>query len=132
MRADELFEHSQGVLNLEEIEGVHDMRVATRRLRAAMEIFEPCFPRKRYRKALKGVKRLADALGARRDPDVEIEMVKGLLEEVADEDREALTGLLAGLQEEQRAANDELASFLSGRRLEKLQRRLDKLARSAA
>jgi CHAD domain-containing protein len=132
VRADELFEHSQGVLDLEETERVHDMRVATRRLRAAMEIFEPCFPRKRYRKALKGVKRLADALGARRDPDVEIAMVEGLLEEVRDEDRETLTGVLAGLRKEQRAANDELASFLSNRRLEKLHRRLGKLVRSAS
>ena len=132
MRADELFEHSQDVLDLEETERVHDMRVATRRLRAAMEIFEPCFPRKRYRKALKGVKRLADALGARRDPDVEIAMVESLLEEVRDEDRETLTGVLAGLREEQRAANDELASFLSDRRLEKLHRRLDKLVGSAS
>ena len=48
------------------------MRVATRRLRAALEVFEPCFPRKRHRKALKKVKALADALGERRDADVEI------------------------------------------------------------
>ena len=47
VRAEEVFEQSRGVLDLGEIERVHDMRVATRRLRAAMEIFEPCFPRKR-------------------------------------------------------------------------------------
>ena len=51
-RADELFEHSRGVLDTGDIERVHDMRVATRRLRAAMEIFEACFPPKRWRKAL--------------------------------------------------------------------------------
>ena len=54
------------------------MRVATRRLRAALEIFEPCFPRKRHRKALKKVKALADALGERRDADVEIALLEGL------------------------------------------------------
>jgi len=31
--------------------------------RAAMEVFEPCFPRKRFRAALKQVKEIADALG---------------------------------------------------------------------
>ena len=56
-----------------DIEGVHDMRVATRRLRAAMEIFAPCFPKKRHRGALREVKGLADLLGTRRDPDVMIE-----------------------------------------------------------
>ena len=34
-----------GVLDVGDIERVHDMRVATRRLRAALEIFGPCFPR---------------------------------------------------------------------------------------
>ena len=76
VRADEVFEHSGGVLDIDDIERVHDMRVATRRLRAALEIFEPCFPRKRYRQALKRVKALADALGERRDRDVAIEFLE--------------------------------------------------------
>ena len=66
------------MLDLDDIERVHDMRVATRRLRAALEVFEPCFPRKRYREALKRVKALADALGERRDRDVAIEFLAGL------------------------------------------------------
>ena len=49
------------MLDIDDPERVHDMRVATRRLRAAMEVFEPCFPRKRFRKALREVKALADA-----------------------------------------------------------------------
>ena len=65
VRSAEVFEHSAEVLDIDEIERVHDMRVATRRLRAALEVFEPCFPAKRHRKALKRVKALADALGAR-------------------------------------------------------------------
>ena len=69
-----------GVLDIGDVERVHDMRVATRRLRAAMEVFEPCFPRKRFRKALKEVKALADALGERRDRDVEIEFLERFAE----------------------------------------------------
>ena len=46
MRADELFGHSEGVLDTSDIERVHDMRVASRRLRAVLEIFEPCFSRR--------------------------------------------------------------------------------------
>src|SRR5258707_9429888 len=66
MRTDEVFAFAQGVLDTGDIERVHDMRVATRRLRAALEIFEPCFPPKAYGQALGEVKRLADALGERR------------------------------------------------------------------
>ena len=62
-RAAEVWEHEHGVLDTGKIEGVHDMRVATRRLRAVMEIFAPCFPKKRHREALREVKGLADVLG---------------------------------------------------------------------
>ena len=73
VRADELFEHSENVLDTSDIERVHDMRVASRRLRAVLEIFEPCFPQGDFKTVLRDVKALADALGERRDPDVHIE-----------------------------------------------------------
>ena len=40
--------HADGVLDTSDIERVHDMRVATRRLRAVLEVYAPCFPRKRH------------------------------------------------------------------------------------
>jgi len=131
VRAEEVFVQSQSVLDLGDVERVHDMRVATRRLRAALEIFEPCFPGKRRRKALKRVKSLADALGVRRDLDVEIELLEGIAAEAAEADREPLARLLASLRAEQRQANDELAAFVTQKRLKKLHRRLEMLVRSA-
>ena len=131
VRAGEVFEHSRGVLDLDDIERVHDMRVATRRLRAALEVFEACFPRKRLRKALKDVKALADALGERRDRDVAIEFLQGFAVEAAGEDREALAALVEGLRGEQRQANDGLAPFVAAKRLKKLRRRLVKLVGEA-
>jgi CHAD domain-containing protein len=132
VRAEEVFEHSGGVLDLDDVERVHDMRVATRRLRAALEVFEACFPPKRHRKALRKVKALADALGERRDRDVEIELLEGLAGEVAEEDREALAALIAELRAGQRLANDALAPFVARKRLEKLRKRLDKLVEAVA
>src|SRR3954465_7312703 len=70
VRAEELFDHAEGVLDTTDIERVHDMRVASRRLRAVLEIYAPCFPEDLFKPLLKEVKGLADALGARRDPDV--------------------------------------------------------------
>jgi CHAD domain-containing protein len=131
VRSKEVFKHSHGVLDLEDVERVHDMRVATRRLRAALEIFEDCFPRKRHRKALKRVKKLADALGERRDLDVEIELLQELSGEAADEDREALAALIEELRLRQRLANEDLAPFVARKRLKKLRRRLAKLAKEA-
>jgi CHAD domain-containing protein len=131
VRSGEVFEHAGGVLDLADIEPLHDMRVATRRLRAALEVFRPCFPRKRYKRALRGVKALADALGERRDRDVSIDFLARFLEEAPAEDRGRLETLLAGLREEQRQANEELAPFLADERLDELRERLGELVGAA-
>jgi CHAD domain-containing protein len=127
VRAAEVFEHSDGVLDVDRIERLHDMRVATRRLRAALEVFEACFPRQRFRKALKRVKVLADALGARRDRDVAIELLAGFAEAAPEAERRLLAARLEDLREEQRQANEELAPHLAPERLAKLRRRLERL-----
>jgi CHAD domain-containing protein len=131
VRSKEVFAHSEGVLDLGNVERVHDMRVATRRLRAALEVFEPCFPRKRRRKALKKVKALADALGERRDADVEIVLLEGLVEEAAEADRGALRDLIEEMRVRQAEANEELAPYVAPKRLKKLRRRLKKLGKKA-
>lgn len=131
VRAAEVFEHSDGVLDTEDVERVHDMRVATRRLRAALEVFAPCFPAKRHRRALKRVKALADALGERRDRDVAIEFLEGFVGEAPEVDRPAVDALIKRLREEQRKANDALVPYVRPKRLEKLHRRLRKLVKAA-
>ena len=132
VRAVEVLEYARGVLDAGDPERVHDMRVATRRLRAAMEVFAPCFPRKRFRRALRQVKALADALGARRDCDVEIEFLERFAAEADPGDREAAAALVARLRGEQARANEALAPFVAEERLAELRRRLAKLVERAA
>ena len=127
----EVFEHSDGVLDTAEVEALHDMRVATRRLRAALEVFEACFPRKRHRKALKRVKALADALGERRDRDVSIEFLEGYAAEAPEDERAALEALIERLREEQAEANEALIPYVKPKRLKKLRRRLLELVKAA-
>ncbi len=129
VRAEEVFERATGLLDTNDVEQVHDMRVATRRLRAALEVLAPAFPRKRHRKALKRVKELADALGERRDLDVEIALLEGLAPEVAETDKAALEALVGELRERQAAANEALAAYVRSKRLKKLRRRLRRLVR---
>lgn len=131
VRSTEVFAHSEGVLDSGDVERVHDMRVATRRLRAALEIFAPCFPRKRHRKALKKVKALADALGERRDADVAIALLERLVGDATEADRIALHELIEDRRARQREANEELAPYVTQKRLRKLRRRLKKLAKAA-
>jgi CHAD domain-containing protein len=112
VRAEEVFEHREGVLDVSDIERVHDMRVATRRLRAAMEIFAECFPRKAHRVLLKEVKGLADALGERRDRDVAIAALRRAASELTATERPGLKHLEGELTAEQTAANESLARVL--------------------
>jgi CHAD domain-containing protein len=112
VRAEEVFEHSEGVLDTGDIERVHDMRVATRRLRAAMEIFAPAFPKKEHKRVLREVKALADALGERRDPDVHIAELERIAGVLTREDARGIRSLGDELRAKQAAGNDALAAKL--------------------
>jgi CHAD domain-containing protein len=129
-RTQTVFAHRRkAVLDLGDIEGVHAMRVATRRLRAALEVFEPCLQRKRGARALADVKALAGALGERRDRDVGLDLLTGLLGACAPAERRAVELLIEDLRREQRRANRELGKALDHARRTRLRRRLARLAR---
>ncbi len=131
VRADELWQHSANVLDTSDIERVHAMRVATRRLRAAMEVFAECFPRKQHRSALREVKALADALGERRDPDVAIAELGRVAETMSPADGPGLNSLMAEFRGEQELGNETLAGALESVRESGLEERLAQLALAA-
>ena len=131
VRAAEVFTFADAALDLSDIEGVHDMRVATRRLRAALEVFAPCFPRKAHVGVLKEVKALADRLGERRDPDVAIEELEAMAKEFAPADRPGVAGLVDELRAEQAVANDTVARALAEVQENGLAERLEDLAEAA-
>lgn len=131
VRADELFAERDDVLDVADIEGVHAMRVATRRLRAVLEIFAPCFPKAEYRDVLRDVKALADALGERRDPDVHIEAMEAFAAAADPLHRPGVQTLITHLRARQSDANLRLGAALSGVRENDLHGRLLALAGSA-
>lgn len=67
-----------------DIEAVHRMRVASRRMRAILDVFQDCLPAKRRTLWISEVRNLTRALGAARDADVQIESVNGILGELDD------------------------------------------------
>ena len=125
-------EHEPGARLGEDPEEIHDMRVATRRLRATLEIFEPCFPAKAYGQALTEVKRLADALGERRDRDVAIAALHNFNDQMAAPDRRGVASLIEQLRGEQQRANEDLAPLVSEDNLKALRESMDELVRGAA
>jgi CHAD domain-containing protein len=79
---DEFMLHVPGVRAGVDIEPVHQMRVATRRLRNSLDLFEDVLPVNRSRKWNKGIKRVTRALGKARDTDVQAEFIAAFLHNV--------------------------------------------------
>jgi CHAD domain-containing protein len=128
-RSRELFACSDRVLDTEDIERVHDMRVASRRLRAALEVFAPCFERDEHSDLLREVKGLARALGMRRDPDVQIDALAKLREELPPENHPGIDLLIARARDQQTAGNMALREALEAALSHDLRGRLEELAR---
>lgn len=113
VRSAEVFEFEQGVLDTADIERVHDMRVATRRLRAALEAFRQCFSSPDFKPALREVKDLADALGARRDPDVALAAIETIAQRLPDAARPGVGAFEDELRTDQVAGNARLKEALT-------------------
>lgn len=101
-------------LDPEQVEGIHAMRVATRRLRSAFRdvwLFLDSHPSKR---AARDIKALADALGEVRDEDVAIGEYERLGSE-CDDPRisEGISALIVAHQERREAAFSDLQKELS-------------------
>src|SRR4051812_29200208 len=128
VRAAEVFEFAGAALDTNDIEGVHDMRVATRRLRAALEVYRDCFPKPEFKRELRDVKSLASALGARRDPDVAIATVKEIAAHLPASAAPGVDAFLGELRADQEAGNTTLEAALAEAQSSGLQPRLLELA----
>jgi len=113
VRGPELLEFTAGTLDGSDIEQLHSMRVASRRLRAALEVYADCFPRKRHRQLLRLVKETADALSEARDLDVQIDYLTGYREHVPAGDRAGVDSLVALLRARRAEADAHLAPALA-------------------
>ena len=62
-----------------DIEHVHRMRVATRRLRSSMPMFRSCIPKSKYKLWLKEIQNITKSLGSVRDFDVKIDCISKII-----------------------------------------------------
>ncbi len=90
---DALAREIRGIRKNEDIEPVHRARVASRRMRAALRMFEDCFSSKPFDKWRRRVRNLTKGLGAARDLDVQIEFVETFLEGLESKDRRHRPGI---------------------------------------
>ena len=74
----------EGVMTGEDIEYVHRMRVASRRLRSSLAIFKDSFPKNDFKQFAKDIRGVTRALGQARDLDVQIETLENSLPDYKD------------------------------------------------
>src|SRR5579875_468919 len=96
----ELLDNLPGTRAGDDIEALHDMRVASRRLRAALSVFVDVFPAKQFGPLEKQVAKVTDALGAVRDADVLIEFMQAEREKAPESGRVGLDAFIDHLQKD--------------------------------
>ena len=111
--------HEAGARTGGDIEDVHRMRVATRRLRSAFRFFGAYMALPRQDKIVAGLRVLARRLGAVRDLDVLIERLEH--EATAESaDRPTIDAIIAALDQDRAVARDALVAYLDGREMSNL------------
>ncbi|HID64064.1 MAG TPA: CHAD domain-containing protein, partial [Anaerolineae bacterium] len=103
----------------EDIEELHDMRVATRRMRSAFRVFAPYFDPDVLKPFLKGLRRTGRALGGVRDLDVFMEKAQQYLAELPEDERSGLDPLLESWREQREAARAKMLAYLDGKRYQR-------------
>jgi triphosphatase len=111
-----MLDHEPGVRLGEDPEDLHDMRVATRRLRATLKLYASFLP-KRAERFERDLKWLAGSLGDVRDLDVHLEH---LAQEAPGWDEEVLERVSAALEERRDEARRRMMETLDAARYERL------------
>jgi CHAD domain-containing protein len=111
-----------------EVEAVHQLRVATRRIRAALHLFGSCLPKRFVEATQRELAWLAAAIGAVRDLDVLGQAVQLRAARLDPELRGALGPLGIAIHDRRAAALDTLSATLRSSRCHRLLERLGTFA----
>ncbi|MDM8528358.1 CHAD domain-containing protein [Anaerolineales bacterium HSG24] len=96
----------------EDIEALHDMRVATRRMRAAFGLFGDCYVKADVKALQKGLKATARILGAVRDLDVFLEKLIVYQQTLDETAQQELLSLIEYCQQRREQARVEMLAYL--------------------
>jgi hypothetical protein len=111
-RTKKMLELPKEVLRHEDVEAVHKMRVAIRRLRATLDAYESCCDPKLFKKVYRQIKQAADALGAARDTDVMLLNVQAQLEYMNSEEQAGVHWIIDRLKTFRERKQRQLEEFL--------------------
>lgn len=108
----EMIRNEQATRLGEDIEGLHDMRVATRRMRSAFDVFAQAFKPKQLKKHLQGLRATGKRLGRVRDMDVLIEKLTAYADSLPEDQKPGLDPLLSAWGQERELGRQDLLTYL--------------------
>jgi CHAD domain-containing protein len=95
-----------------DIDAVHQVRVASRRLRAAMDVATDCFPATWYRPLHKTAKRITRSLGDVRNCDVILAALRNERETASDVERRGIDYLIEQVEHDRKQARKAMNRFI--------------------
>ena len=108
----EMMSYKEGAKEGIDIKFVHDMRVTSRRLRAAMDNFADCFPnRSPFKRHYKKIKAITRTMGVVRDLDVLIARFRNELTNLTAVEQTDLRGLIDSLQRKRQDAREPMLAL---------------------
>jgi CHAD domain-containing protein len=110
---------------------VHQIRIATRRLRVALRLFAAMLPPRSAQRLAKELRWLARGLSDVRDLDVHNKTLRSHIRKTSADDNEALGGYALALQRERVAAREKLHELFASERYTRLIASLGKLVDGA-
>jgi CHAD domain-containing protein len=122
--------HEQGTRLGEDIEELHDMRVATRRMRAAVQVFGDYLDMERLKPCLKGLRRTGRILGAVRDLDVFWEKTQAYLDRLPPDGEDELAPLKAVWRAQRESSREKMLAYLDDERYSRFTREFNELLQS--
>jgi CHAD domain-containing protein len=122
-----------GALDGRDIEYIHRMRVASRRLRNGMACFKDCLPKKKSKPWRDEIRRITHALGSARDLDIQIDCLNKLYDDSLDTSFKAgYRRVLLRLKQRRSKAQSKVTKTLNRLKesdiLAEMQSRMEKLA----
>ena len=106
--------NEDGTIRGEDCEALHDMRVATRRLRVAFEVFGTYFDPGIPKSVRKKLRKTCKKLGVVRDYDILVENLNKVKHQSTGEDKEFLTDFIIFYCHAREPKREKLISYLNG------------------
>lgn len=114
-----MLKHEPGTRLGEDIEELHDMRVATRRMRAAFRLFGESYAKKAIKPLLKGLRATGQALGPVRDLDVFMEKLEQYRQTLPEEEQAGLQPLFNMWDRKRQSGRQKMLDYLDSKKYKK-------------